>query len=753
MASTELLASKVVIIEEEPNIPAISAQPSAVLLACGITERGPIADRALFTSFDEYKRIYGGFTLNGQVAIAVYGFFAQGGSFAWVSRTVHFTDLTDPNTNVASIGSVMLQNSGSAAAPAVVGPGSAVEPFVMSDGDHIDIDAGGGTVVSTFDMTPGDITDTVSYPMAALSGGETMGITIAGANGGLEQSIVAVGGETAALDIANLISSQLVGALVSVVGGQVVITTGINGTIASVQVTTTGTLNAILLFPTSASVGGGNVADGAQVTRLEVEAIVEADHSVPNSVDVILNGGGTISIETVATDVTESIQVIASSTVDFGLDNAVQTGSDAASEDTLLCDGKTPGAYANSLTIAVEGASSGEAEKFDFKVLSDGVVKETFPNVTMDETSVDWVETRVNHLQFGSNLIAVTDQLLAISALLKRPATAVSAAMVGGDDGLTGLADSDYTGNPAGPTGLYCFDLVSTGRILIVPGVYTPAVHLAQMDYAEVWRNGSMFAVLDCPPQLTAQQVITYVETTASMLEYSEFGVIYWPWIKITNPQPSIFGDEATITIPPSGWIAGKYASNDQRIGGIYESPAGTGGGFGVIRGVLGVEDDPGGGSYHEVEDERKRDLVYPKRINPITRLPGTPWHIDGGRTLKSTSNFPNVGERRGVIFIEQTLAAGLVQFKHRFNNRTTRRQVKRVITAFLTKEMNKGAFRSTNADEAFFVDVSDQLNPTVNEFAGILTVRIGLATNKPAEYVVVLVTQDTRALEESLVA
>ena len=753
MASTELLASKVVIIEEEPNIPAISSQPSAVLLACGITERGPIADRALFTSFDEYKRTYGGFTLNGQVAIAVYGFFANGGSFAWVTRTVHFTDLTDPNTNVADIGSVMLQNSGSAAAPAVVGPGSATETFVLADGEHIDIDAGAGTIVSTFNMTPGTITDTVSYPMAALSGGETMGITIAGANGGLEQTIVAVGGETTALDIANLISSQLVGALVSIVGGQVVITTGINGTDASVQVTTAGTLNAILLFPTSVSAGTGNVADSAQVTSLEVEAVVEADHSVPNSVDVILNGGGTISIATVAVGVAETIQVIVSSTVDFGLDNAVHTGSDSAAEDTLLCDGKTPGSYANALTIAVESASSGEAEKFDFKVLSDGVVKETFPNVTMDETSVDWVETRVNHAQFGSDLIIVTDQLLAITVLLKRPATAVSAAMVGGDDGLTGLADSDYIGNPAGPTGLYAFDLVSTGRILIVPGVYTPAVHVAMMDYAEVWRNGSMLAVLDCPPQLTAQQVVTYVETTASILEYSEFGVIYWPWIKITNPQPSIFGDEATITIPPSGWISGKYANNDQRIGGIYESPAGTGGGFGVIRGALGVEDDPGGGSYHEVEDERKRDLVYPKRINPITRLPGTPWHIDGGRTLKSTSNFPNVGERRGVIFIEQTLAAGLVQFKHRFNNRTTRRQVKRVVTAFLTQEMNKGAFRSTNADEAFFVDVSDQLNPTVNEFAGILTVRIGLATNKPAEYIVVLVTQDTRALEESLVA
>ncbi|MCK5604401.1 phage tail sheath family protein [Candidatus Pacearchaeota archaeon] len=262
-----------------------------------------------------------------------------------------------------------------------------------------------------------------------------------------------------------------------------------------------------------------------------------------------------------------------------------------------------------------------------------------------------------------------------------------------------------------------------------------------------------MFCVLDCPPQQTAQQIVTYVETTASILEYSEFGAIYWPWIKVTNPQPSVYGDEPEISIPPSGWITGKFASNDQKNGGIYESPAGIGGGFGIVSGVLGVEDDPSGGSIHEVENERKRDLVYPKRINPITKLPGKPWHIDGGRTLKSTGNFPNVGERRGVIFIEQTLADGMIQFKHRFNNKKTRRQVRRVITAFLTQEMRKDAFRSTNADQAFFVDVSDQLNPVANEFAGVITVRIGLATNKPTEYIVVLVTQDTRAYEESLAA
>ncbi len=751
MASTELLASKIVILEEEPSIPAITALPSAVLLCVGITERGPIADRTLVTSFDEYKRTYGGFTLDSQVAIAMHGFFSQGGSFAWVSRTCHFTDLTDPTTFIATKSSILLKNSGTAATPASVGPGSGIAPFPMDPGDHIDIDIGAGSVAATFNATAGTITDTATYPIAALSGGETMGITVDGANGGREQTIVAVGGESSNVEIANLINSQITGAKAEVTGGQVVVTTDKKGTDAGIQVTTVGTLNGILSFPTSKSAGTGNVADIYNVTALEVEAVIEAAHTA--AVDVIIGATGTITIQTVTPGAGASIQVLGTSTVDFGLDDDEHTGADATPEDTLYFEGKTPGSYANNITIKVENATSGEAEKFNLKILVDGAVKETFPNVTMDATSNDYVETRVNSDKYGSDLVAATDQGLPYVALLKRPGNGISANMTGGDDGLTGIADSDYIGNEAGPTGLYCFDVVRSGRILIVPGVYTPAVHKAMLDYAEVHRNGSMFSVLDCPPQYTAQEIVEYVETTAAILEYSEFGAIYWPWIKITNPQPSVFGTSEAITVPFSGWVAGKYAANDQKIGGIYESPAGIGGGFGVLRGVLGVEDDPSGGSVHEVENERKRDLVYPKRINPITRLSGTPWHIDGGRTLKSTGNFPNVGERRGSIFIEQTIADSMIIFKHRFNNKTTRNQVKRVITVFLTQEMNKGAFRSTNAAEAFFVDVSDQLNPVANEFAGILTVRVGLATNKPNEYIVVLVTQDTRALEESLAA
>ena len=64
---------------------------------------------------------------------------------------------------------------------------------------------------------------------------------------------------------------------------------------------------------------------------------------------------------------------------------------------------------------------------------------------------------------------------------------------------------------------------------------------------------------------------------------------------------------------------------------------------------------------------------------------------------------------------------------------------------------MNNGAFRSREPAKAYFVDVSEALNTPDVIFAGKLIVRVGLATNKPAEFILLLISQDTRALEAAL--
>ena len=415
---------------------------------------------------------------------------------------------------------------------------------------------------------------------------------------------------------------------------------------------------------------------------------------------------------------------------------ACSSGELVAAEDPVLkVVGKTPGTYADALAVEVREPANGEPDAFDLNVSKDGAARERFSNVSLDPGHERFVCSVVNSPSSGSDLIRV--ELMSDAA----PVPDIqSIALSGGDDGLTGLCDQDFIGAEAGRTGIHGLDAVQGLTLLLVPGRSGLAVHGAMLSWCE---NRNAFAILDPPEGRSARGMADYMSTEAGLYNLSEYGAIYWPWVKILNPSPAAFGNVETVTVPPSGAVAGVFSRTaDARPGGVYDPPAGVD--KGVLKGVLGFETD-------EVLQEKARDLVYPKRVNPLTTGPEMPRFIDGSRTLKGNGNFPYVAERLGVSHIERSLRNGLQFARHKNNTEGLRAQVRRTVTAFLQAQMRCGAFRSDEASKAFFVDVSEELNtPTVVD-SGQLVVRIGLATNKPAEFIVLRISQDTRAIEAEL--
>lgn len=416
--------------------------------------------------------------------------------------------------------------------------------------------------------------------------------------------------------------------------------------------------------------------------------------------------------------------------------------SNATPVATLTVDGKYDGTYANSYKIRVAAATSGVASEFNLSVEdSSGLSLELWPNLTMLTTAARYVETIVNDVNNGSERITVTDLAVVGTTTQRRPANALSAFMAGGNDGLTSLADSDYVGSSAGATGFHALDATDDVTMLAIPGIATSAVQNAAIAYAEVTRSGQIFCVLDPPSGQSASQMITYVNSTAAIGGLSEYAAIYWPQIKVLNPSKTLFGTDDTITIPPSGHIAGMIARNDSaKVGGVWTTPAGTE--EGKLFGVLGLETDT-------VLKEDVRDLVFPQRINPITTMKGFPRYVDGARTLKGGGNFPTVAQRRGVSFAERSIKLGLQFARHKNNNEPLRNTLKRTVFVFLKSQMDVGAFASTIPDEAFFVDFGAALNPATSP--NIITGRIGLATVQPAEFIILRFSQDTRAIDALL--
>jgi hypothetical protein len=750
--SAELLASKVVVQEEEPQIRTISGVPTATAACVGITEKGPIGEATLCTSFAQWRGIFGGDIADGYACQAVRGFFENGGQVLYFTRTVHYTDVGTPATKTSVAASLNLATAVASASAGTV-LGTATEPFALTPGDTLDLSVdGGATDSATIDAARASVTagNSATY---ALVDGYTLLVKI---DGGAEQTItfltaefVSIGAATAA-EVNAVINAKLSGGYADLDTAKPRINSDTQGTDSAVQVTG-GTANAILGFSTSAVAGTGDVGDIDAVTVAELKTVIEADVA-----DVVVNNvGGAVQIvaDGNAPGVTSSIQVEATSTADdeLGLDNAVHSGSSGAAVDTLTVNGKYDGTYGNNLTILISAATSGEAARFNLVVLSGGVVVERFPNMTMDPDDDNYVETIINDTNNGSKYISVVDlDVDPTDASAARPANSPGATPVaygpltGGDDGLTSIADTDFIGDETGKTGIRSFDTVLDLRLLFIPDRPTSAVHNAMITYCEITRDMSMFAILDPPAGLGASEIITYVDTTAGLLNLSEFAAIYWPQVKVINPSSTIFGNVSSVTVPPSGHIAGCYARTDgARVGGVYDPPSNE---KGRLSGVIGLETD-------EVIEEARRDLVFPKRINPITKLSGQPIAIDGARTLKGGGNFPSISERRGVIFIEQSIKNGLEFARNKNNDAELRAAVARTITAFLIVQMKVGAFRTKNPATAFFVDVSEALNPASEVFAGKLNARIGLATQKPAEYIVLTFSQDTRALEEELAA
>lgn len=726
------LSSKVTVREAPPATRSISGAATAVFGMVGVAERGPIGTPTLITSMANYIKIFGSYlaVASAHLAQAVQAFFSEGSGQLWVVRTAHYTDTSDPST-VTAVRADATLTTGGAATPARAAGGAA--PFTLASGDTIVFSVdGGGDVTATFTAVAEQHKSGAEWPLD-MADGQTLTVAL---NGGAAQTITFAEADALIEDIdavtleeaTAVIGRDLIGARVWNNGDDIYIESELKGTASAVI--TGGT--APLAFAESVA-GSGNVANIAAVTAAEVETVVEAA-SADVAVDV---SAGNIRISTIDTGVGATLQIKAGSANAFGFtEGEVFTGAASGVVSLYTVEGKDHGTYANGIVIAVAAATSGEAGRFNLTVTRDGVVREVWPNLSPDSTDARYAIDIVNSASSGSSLIRLIDLEVAGSP---RP-TNQSVTLADGDDGLDDLADADFLGASSedGRTGLRALDLVGDLTVVAVPGRASAAIAAGLIAYCEgdSTRRGEVFAVIDVPSGLTRTEVVTWVETTASLLNSSEQGAVYWPWVKVSNPAASVFGNASTITVAPSGVVMGMMARVDgARPGGVYDPPAGIE--SGVLRGALGVADDA-------VLEEATRDLIYPKRINPITTSPGQPYYVDGSRTLKGTSNFPNINERRGVNFIKRSMRLGLDYVRFRRHDTTLRASVRRTLTNFLITQMQRGAFRSQDPETAFSV-VCDETNNSLDDvFNGRLNADVLLATAKPTEFVTISISQDT---------
>jgi hypothetical protein len=296
-----------------------------------------------------------------------------------------------------------------------------------------------------------------------------------------------------------------------------------------------------------------------------------------------------------------------------------------------------------------------------------------------------------------------------------------------GDDGLTGLSDSDFTGDENAQTGLFMFDVDTVSNLIAIPGRTGIDVDTALVAYAE--NRQSLFALTEPPSGQSVTNAVAYRNQTTPFAGApidSSYGGIVYPWLRLSDPVtalPRIF--------PPTGAWGGLIAASDAVVN-VWGAPAGLN--RGVLKQVISTEIEIG---------QAQADTLFPSDINPILRRDGVGFVIFGQNTLqRRTSATDRMNVRRMLIFVEQQLVQIAESILFEPNNDVTRNSFKRPANSFLSTIQDQGGITE------FAIVVDDSNNPPESVQENRLNIDVFIKPTLTAEFITINVVITAQGAE-----
>jgi len=404
------------------------------------------------------------------------------------------------------------------------------------------------------------------------------------------------------------------------------------------------------------------------------------------------------------------------------------TLNDAAAKPALRILASSGGKWGDKIAVTVKA----DATTFTLTVQYKNAKGEYRDVEVFDNLGLNTVEDTVNN---ASSYITVEKDAWKeagkdVTGSKTIPATiTTAAALTGGNDGIAKddgtllVASADYTGSEKARNGLHAFDTVDDINIVAIPDCQGDVTTVkGGLSYCE--NRKDCFFIADSRKGIKPDDVLKDKKDNYN----STFGALYYPWIKVSDPAGT------TKVMPLSGAIAGIYSRTDVARG-VHKAPAGITDGY--IRSAIGVERELTKG---------ENDILYLPGVNAIRAFPGSGICVWGARTVTADPEWKYVNVRRLFLFIEESIDKGTQWVVFEPNDPALWGKVKRNITAFLTGLWRDGALFGTTPEEAFFVKVDSENNPQDVIDAGRLIIEVGVAPVKPAEFVIIRVSQKTLA-------
>jgi phage tail sheath protein FI len=136
--------------------------------------------------------------------------------------------------------------------------------------------------------------------------------------------------------------------------------------------------------------------------------------------------------------------------------------------------------------------------------------------------------------------------------------------------------------------------------------------------------------------------------------------------------------------------------------------------------------------------------MLNPEGINLIRNLPGQGIRVWGARTASSNSTFRYINVRRLFIYIEESIKANTNWVVFEPNDATLWSRVHLTVSNFLENLWRTGMLAGATPSEGFFVEIGNTTMTKDDIMNGRLICNIGIAPNRPAEFVIFRVSQMT---------
>ncbi|MGP3004294.1 phage tail sheath family protein [Serratia bockelmannii] len=264
---------------------------------------------------------------------------------------------------------------------------------------------------------------------------------------------------------------------------------------------------------------------------------------------------------------------------------------------------------------------------------------------------------------------------------------------------------------------------------LLVQAGATPSTFVTKVT-ALCGTGKTLFALFDGPQEaLDTPATVKTKMQDGNIYPSTPYAAVYYPWLTVPSVE-----NNSDIDAPPSGAVAGVYARVDRQRG-VWKAPANVE--------IIGASPK------FKVSDAVDAACNVPtsggKAVNVIRAFRGTGPLIWGARTLNADSGaWRYVPVRRLFNAAERDIKTAMSMALFEPNSAPTWERVRGAVESYVHGLWRQGALQGESPAQAYFVHIGLGTTMTQDDINnGRMIVKVGLAAVRPAEFIVLQLTQD----------